>query len=137
MPLRKLTAYRDFGLLILRFGIGTMFIFHGLPKIMGGPEKWLTVGSKMSLIGVSFFPEFWGFMAGFAEFVGGFLLILGFFFRPALLMMIFTMVIATMHHLASGDAFSRWSHSAEMGILFVALLLIGPGRFSLDEPGKL
>ena len=40
MVLRFLDKYRDIGLLFLRIGIGVMFIMHGLPKLIGGPEKW-------------------------------------------------------------------------------------------------
>ncbi len=40
MILRSLTRYRDAGLLILRIGIGIMFLYHGAPKLIGGPEKW-------------------------------------------------------------------------------------------------
>lgn len=134
MRFPSLSKFRNFGLLLLRFGTGVMFMLHGLPKITGGPEKWISLGQKMSLLGIESFPQIWGFMAGFTEFVGGFLLILGFFFRPALLGLLFTMIVATLHHFAKGDPFTSWSHSVEAGILFLALLFIGPGRFSLDEP---
>ena len=39
MVLRFLDKYRDIGLLFLRIGIGVMFIMHGLPKLIGGPEN--------------------------------------------------------------------------------------------------
>lgn len=39
MILRSLDKYRDVGLLILRVGIGLMFMIHGFPKLFGGPEK--------------------------------------------------------------------------------------------------
>jgi putative oxidoreductase len=38
MILHKLDRYRDAGLLVLRIGIGVMFMLHGFPKVMGGPE---------------------------------------------------------------------------------------------------
>lgn len=130
-----MSRFRNFGLLLLRFGIGVMFMLHGLPKLTGGPERWIKLGTNMQLIGIDFYPVFWGFMAGAAEFVGGFLLIIGFFFRPALVTLLFTMIIAMFSHLNKNESFSDWSHSAEAGILFLALLFIGPGRYSLDEPG--
>jgi putative oxidoreductase len=135
MRFAALTRFRDFGLLVLRFGIGVMFMLHGLPKITGGPDRWAKLGAKMSLIGIDSFPHIWGFLAAVSEFAGGFLLILGFFFRPALVMLFFTMVVAVWSHVDAGDAFTKWSHAAELGILFFALIFIGPGRYSLDEPG--
>lgn len=117
----------------MRLGLGVMFMLHGLPKFTGGPEKWASIGSKMSLVGIDFLPEFWGFMVAFAEFGGGFLLILGFMFRPALAMLTFTMVIAAIYHIDAGDSFGSTSHSIEAAIVFLALMFIGPGRYSLDE----
>ena len=40
MILTFLDKHRDIGLLILRIGFGCLFLFHGLPKLFGGPEKW-------------------------------------------------------------------------------------------------
>ncbi|MDD5155122.1 MAG: DoxX family protein, partial [Candidatus Omnitrophica bacterium] len=83
--IKKLSGnYLDIGLLILRIGIGSMFIYHGAPKIFGGPQMWTNVGlMAMPGLGIKFAPAFWGFMAGFSEFAGGILIILGLFFRLA------------------------------------------------------
>jgi putative oxidoreductase len=126
-------SYRDAGLLFLRFGVGLMFMTHGGPKLAGGPAWWREIGKSMDMVGVHFLPTFWGFMAGFAEFGGGLLLILGLFFRPACLLLAFTMVIAAAKHLTDGDGLSGASHAIEAGIVFVALLFIGPGNYSLDN----
>ncbi|HWR84285.1 MAG TPA: DoxX family protein [Candidatus Deferrimicrobium sp.] len=128
-----LDKYRDAGLLIARIGLGFMFAFvHGWPKLTGGPELWAKVGGAMSRFGLGFYPEFWGFMAMTAEFGGGLLLALGLWFRPALAVMVFTMFVAAVHHLASGDSLGTASHAIESGIIFAALFLMGPGRYSLD-----
>lgn len=130
---------RDLGLLLLRIALGIMFMLHGWPKITGGSEKWTAIGGSMESFGINFFPGFWGFMAAFSEFFGGFLFILGLFFRPVNLMLFITMMVATAKHVTAGDGFGGYSHALEAGILFFSLLFIGPGRFSLDEkyfPGE-
>ena len=38
------------GLLVLRLGIGIIFIIHGLPKLMGGVETWTKLGGAMSMM---------------------------------------------------------------------------------------
>jgi putative oxidoreductase len=125
--------YKDIGLLILRIGIGAMFMVHGYPKIAGGIEKWTSLGESMGNFGISFMPAFWGFMAAFAEFFGGLLIILGLFFRAAAALLFFTMLVATVKHVAAGDAFGKYSHPAESAFWFFGLIFTGPGRYSIDE----
>lgn len=124
----------DEGLLILRIGLGVMFMVHGWPKISGGPEKWLALGEAMNHLGISFAPAFWGFMAAFAEFFGGLLLLVGLLARPATFLLAFTMLVATVMHLKSGHDFvPKVSYPLELMIVFLGLLLLGPGRISLDH----
>jgi len=123
---------RDTGLLIVRVGLGIMFVMHGFPKIMGGPQQWTGLGAAMSGLGIDFVPAFWGFMAAFAEFVGGLALILGFMVRPGCALLAFTMLVATIFHLKKGDSIMGASHAIEAGIVFFSLIFIGPGKYSLD-----
>ena len=133
MIFHKLDRYCNEGLFILRLGIGIMFIFHGFPKLKAGPAVWGKIGGGLSAVGVNFAPTFMGFMAAISEFVGGILLILGLFTRPACFFLLSTMIVAVMMHLKNGDSFVKYSHAIESGILFFSLLFIGPGKFSLDE----
>jgi putative oxidoreductase len=129
----KLDRHRDKGLLILRVGIGIMFMCHGFPKLSAGPEVWTKLGGGLSAMGINFAPTFMGFMAAISEFGGGLLLVLGLFTRPACFFLLGTMAVATLMHLKSGDPFVKYSHALESTILFFSLLFIGPGKISLDE----
>ena len=71
MVLTFLNKHRHIGLLVLRIGIGCMFILHGAPKLFGGAEKWTQIGMAMASLGIGFIPAFWGFMAAISEFFGG------------------------------------------------------------------
>ncbi|RZK91922.1 MAG: DoxX family protein [Pedobacter sp.] len=131
--LDNLGKYRNTGLLLLRIGLGVMFIIHGFPKIAGGPDGWAKLGGSMKVVGIDFLPVFWGFMAAATETFGGFLLIVGLFFRPVLILLIITMIIAALGHFAKGDGLSGASHAIELGIVFFGLLFIGPGKYSVDK----
>ncbi|MEE8328599.1 MAG: DoxX family protein [Thermodesulfovibrionia bacterium] len=131
-----LSKYRDTGLLILRIGIGLMFMLHGAPKISGGPEKWEKLGMTMKYVGIEFLPVFWGFMSAVSEFIGGMFIILGLFFRPACMLLAFTMTVAAAMHLGKGDGLKGASHAIEAGVVFLSLILIGPGKYSIDEKLK-
>jgi len=122
---------RDFGLLMLRVGIGIMFVFHGWPKISGGPEVWERLGQAAGVFGLTFAPVFWGFMAAFAEFAGGILLALGLFFRISCGLLLVVMIVAAGMHISNGDGFNGFSHALELAILFASLLFIGPGDWTL------
>ena len=129
----KLNKYHNFGLLLLRVGIGIMFMIHGYPKLIGGPEVWAKIGGVLSTLGIGFAPTLMGFMAAISEFIGGLLLILGLFTRPACFFLFSTMVVATSMHINNGDSFGRYSHALEAVILFLSFIFIGPGEISLDE----
>ena len=122
---------QNLAILILRIGIGFMFILHGWPKFIGGTEKWFSLGEfGMDAIGINFFPTFWGFMAAFAEFFGGIHLILGLFTRFFSSLLFLTMIIASLTHIT--DGFMEASHAIESSIIFLALIFMGAGKHSLD-----
>ena len=123
----------DVGLLVLRVGIGIVFILHGYPKIAGGPEVWGAIGGAMTNLGIDFAPVFWGFMAALAEFGGGILLIFGLFTRIASILLTITMIVATVKLHADGVNFSTLAHPLKMAVVFLALTFSGPGRLSLRQ----
>lgn len=123
---------KDIGLLILRLGIGFTFIFyHGWPKISGGPAMWKQLGQSMELFGVTSMPGMWGLTSGIVEFLGGILLALGLFFRPATLLLTINMLVASLTLLSSGNG--MFTYPVEIGILMLSLIFIGPGEFSIDQ----
>lgn len=128
-----LDKYKDAGILFMRIGIGFAFIFvHGWGKISGGPAMWEKIGSAMSNYGLSFAPTFWGFMASASEFGGGILILLGLFTRPASAFIAFTMLTAFMMHTSKLDPWSKAIYPMEMFAVFMGLLFIGAGKYSID-----
>jgi putative oxidoreductase len=121
----------DWGLLIIRVSIGALFIYFGYLKVIGGTEMWAGVGSAMKTIHVNFGYTFWGLMATIAECVGGLCLILGFLFRPALAMMIFTMFIAVWSMHSGGKGLGDFAFPLLCGLVFIGLFFSGPGSYAL------
>ncbi|MCC7349447.1 MAG: DoxX family protein [Phycisphaerales bacterium] len=129
-----LSKYRELGLLLMRVGLGTMFLLvHGGPKLLGGPGLWEKVGQATGHFGIEFAPTAFGFAAGLAESLGGLLLIAGFLFRPACLLLVIVMITAATHHLSQGQGWIGASHAIEVGVAVLGLLLVGPGKYSIDR----
>ncbi len=131
--LSKLGKYNNAALLIMRLGLGFMMILHGYPKLSGGAERWEKLGGAMSHIGIKFMPVVWGFMAAITETVGGLFFLLGLFFRPTSFLLFFTMLVAAAMHLGSGDTLMDASHAVELCIVFLAMIIIGPGKYAVDK----
>lgn len=127
----RLTKYSDAGLLVFRLGFGLGFLFfHGWGKLVGGPERWAGVGSAMSMFGIDFGHTFFGFLAAFAESVGGILIAAGLLYRPIVALLAFTMFVAMLRHFITGQGSP--AHAFKNLFVLVGLLPLGPGAYSLD-----
>jgi putative oxidoreductase len=125
-----LGRYRDFGLLVMRLGLGILMLFYGWPKLLGGADEWSRLGEAMGYLGMHQVPMLWGILAAMTEFLGGVCVIFGVLFRPACLALLVVMAVAVNMHFGRGDSLQTASHAIELGVVFFGLLFIGPGRFS-------
>jgi len=123
-----LTAGQSFGLLLLRLVVGTAFILHGWPKIQK-PTSWM--GDAV--------PGVLQLASALAEFGGGIALIAGFLTPLVSLALAVNMAVALLiAHFPKGQPFVGGGPGGSFELplvylaLFVALLAIGPGRYSLD-----
>ena len=129
----SLGTYRDLGLLFLRAFFGLYMAFgHGLGKITGGPEKWAQLGGTMGIFGLDFLPTMWGFLAAVAEFGAALLVVVGILTRPAALMLVGTMAVAATAHI-TGVIEGSPEMAFLYGAVFLSILIVGPGRYSVDE----
>src|SRR5690606_12351731 len=119
----------DWPMLPLRIMAGLGMATHGYPKIFedGRFEKFVT---GVEALGFPL-PFLFAGAAALTELVGGLLLALGLFTRPAAAFIFMTMVVAVFGQ-HWDDPFSR----KEMGLLYMSMALFfawyGAGRFSLD-----
>jgi putative oxidoreductase len=130
--LSNLGNYRNLGLLVIRVGLGVMFMYHGYPKLLGGPDKWEAIGNSTKYVGIHFLPAFWGLMAGCAETFGGFLLVIGLAFRPACIFILCTLIVAIALSYSKGGLGDA-SHAIEDAVVFAGLLFVRPGKYSVDK----
>ncbi len=128
-----LSKYRDAGLLLLRVVVGLyLALGHGWGKIAGGTEQWAGLGGVVEgVFGIGFAPVLWGFLSGFAEFFCALLVVAGLFFRPALVLLVLNMFVASLGHI-TGVIDGGPEMAVLYGIIFLSFIFIGPGKYSLD-----
>jgi len=125
----------NWGILVLRLGLGIMFMAHGLQKsfgLFGGPG--IKDFSGM-LSGLGFTPAiFWAYIAAYTELLGGLLLIIGLQVRPAATLLLILIVTAAIKvHIGKGFFLSNggFEYTFIIAAICLSLILLGPGKFSI------
>ncbi|WP_423819220.1 DoxX family protein [Salinimicrobium sp. TIG7-5_MAKvit] len=117
----------DVVLLMLRIGVGSMMLVHGLPKL-----EMLMAGGEVQFPGVmGMNPTLLLILAVFAEFFCSILLILGLATRFATIPLIITMLIAVFV-IHANDPFTNQELGLHYLLTYLALLILGAGKFSVD-----
>ena len=127
----NLKNYSDGALLVVRVALASLIIYlNGWPKLAGGAKAWAAFSVRELLIDM--WPAVWGFIAAMGQTVGCFLIILGLFFRPSvLLLVIISALVAFVDYQAKG--LGSAAHALQLMLFFAVLFFVGPGRFSIDK----
>jgi len=123
---RYSTATFNIALLILRIGMGALMIPHGYNKLMNFMQykkdfmNFMGIGSTTSLV-----------LVIFSEFFCAALIVLGLFTRFAAIPLVIGLCVA-LFVAHNGDAFGDGKVAALFLTGFTTILLLGPGRISVD-----
>ena len=121
-------ASGDLSLLILRVGFGvSLALTHGRAKLLA-PARFLEGLSKHGFP----LPLFFGWAAILSEFAGGLLLAVGLLTRPAGTLVLITLGVAAFDF-HSADPFAKRELAVAYSVVALAVLIAGPGRYSLDS----
>ena len=120
---------KDIGLLILRIGAGSfMFFGHGLQKL----NMLFGLGEIKFANPVGLGPELSLVLSTFAEFLCAGLLILGIFPRVSAGVLAINMFVAGIIYHAP-DPFGTKEKALLFFVVFVTLLLLGAGKYSINK----
>ncbi len=118
--------------LLLRLGLGTMTLAHGLLKIFV-----FTIPGTVAFFGSLGYPPIMAYGVILAEVLGGIALILGFGTRIVALALVPILVGATMTHAGNGWVFSNpnggWEFPAFWTLTLFVQALLGSGVYALDN----
>src|SRR5262245_37504504 len=124
----------DFGLLLIRLVLATVFLFHGSQKLFGAFDGPGIEGFTKVLEGMDVpMPSVSAWLAGLSEFVGGVFLVLGTGMRIAIIPTIITMFVAVIkvHSSAFSAQHNGMEYPLTLGVVLIGLLLTGPGRITI------
>ncbi len=125
----------EYAALILRVGLGVMFVAHGLLKLTV-----FTLPGTAAFFEQVGFPGWTAYIVTFAEIGGGLLLLAGFKVRAVSIALIPVLLGATFVHFGSGWVFSNpnggWEYPAFLTLAAVVQALLGPGAFALRLPAR-
>ncbi len=128
-----MTHNTDYAALILRIGLGTMFIAHGLLKVLV-----FTLPGTAAFFEQVGFPGWTAYLVTAAELGGGALLLAGIAVRAVSLALIPVLAGALFVHFGSGWVFSNpnggWEYPAFLIVASIVQALLGAGRFALRLP---
>ena len=119
------TAF-NVAMLLLRIGAGVLLMSHGYDKLVHFTQY---RGKFMNFMGIGVTPSL--SLVVFAEFICSIFIVLGLFTRLAAIPPIIAMTVALFqaHH---GDVFDTGEKAALYLTIFLSLLLLGPGKASVD-----
>ena len=127
--MKFLNSLQPLGLAILRVALALIFIYHGSPKLMR------TDAIMRQFFIQHGFPGYFVGLAGILECVGGALLLIGLFTRPAALLLAVEMLIAMWKVKLVHGVFAVNEYQFELALAAacVALATVGAGSLSVDH----
>ncbi len=123
----------DIAKLVLRVTLGLLVLLHGLAKLNGG------MGGIVGMVEARGFPGALGYGVLLGEVIGPLMLIAGFHARIGAVLVFINMVFAILLvHMSDLGRFGNgggWALELQAMYLMsaLALALLGPGRFSVNE----
>ncbi len=125
----------EYAALVLRIGLGAMFLAHGLLKVMV-----FTLPGTAAFFDQVGFPGWTAYIVTFAEIGGGLLLLAGVAVRAVSIALIPVLLGATFVHFGFGWVFSNpnggWEYPAFLTLAAVVQALLGPGAYALRLPAR-
>lgn len=130
--MRYLDRLQPLALLVMRLVLGAIMVAHGYHKIFGGLHHFTQTVGSMGL------PSWLAYISAFTEFLGGLLLLAGFFTRPAAFAVCIDLVVAIWKvHLHNGMIGSPDHPGYELPLavaaLAFALIFFGGGPVAIDH----
>ena len=130
--MRYLDRLQPLALFVLRLALGAIMLAHGYHKVLGGMHQHAHFIASLGL------PAWLGYVSALTEFLGGLLLLVGFFTRPAAFAVCINLVVAIwkvhLHNGLSGvPDRPGYEFPLALAAIAFALIFLGAGPIALDH----
>jgi putative oxidoreductase len=130
--LRFLDRSQPIALLVMRLALGAIMIAHGYHKVFGGLQQHAHFVASLGL------PAWLGYASAFTEFLGGLLILVGLFTRPAAFAVCINLGVAIWRvHWHNGLLGSPdrpgYEFPLALAALAFALIVLGAGPIAVDH----
>ncbi len=130
--MRYLDRLHPLALLIMRLALGIIMIAHGSHKVFGGLHHHAQVVASLGL------PAWLGYVSAFTEFIGGILILAGFFTRAAAFAVFIDLLVAVLKvHWHNGLIGSPdrpgYEFAMAAAALAFGLVFFGGGPIAIDH----
>jgi len=128
--MQGLEKLKPLALLLLRFALGAIFVYHGYPKLFTHTRE-----SMQGFVHMGF-PGYFAYISGVLEFFGGLMLVAGLFTRVAGLLLTGEMIVALwrVHGLFTNPMdVHNYEFPLMMAVASFALVTFGAGLISFDH----
>lgn len=130
--MRYLDRLQPLALVVIRIALGVIMIAHGYHKVFGG------LGQFSHAVGSMGIPAWLGYVASFTEFLGGIMILAGFFTRAAAFAVSIDLVVAIWkvhwhNGLMGAPDHPGFEFPLAAAALAFALIFFGAGPISIDH----
>lgn len=127
--MRYLDRFQPLALLVMRLALGAVMLAHGYQNVFHHLHDHVHMVAGLGL------PAWLGYVSSFTEFLGGLLIITGFFTRPAACAVCIDLIVAiwkvNWHNGLSGD--HGYEFPLALAALAFALIFYGGGPIAIDH----
>lgn len=130
--MRYLDRLQPLALVVMRLALGSIMLVHGYHKVFGGLHRHAEFVAGMGM------PGWLGYVSAFTEFLGGILILAGFFTRPAAFAVCINLCVAILkvhwhNGLMGAPDRPGYEFPLAAAALAFALIFFGAGPISLDH----
>lgn len=130
--MRYLDRLQPIALVVMRLALGAIMVAHGSQKVFGGLHHHAQMVAGLGL------PAWLGYVSSFTEFLGGLLILVGLFTRPAAFAVCINLVVAIWkvhwhNGLMGSPDHPGYEFPLAAAALAFALIFFGGGPIAIDH----